>query len=124
MITFVEDQKHSMDHKPQNPLADTKIRQLVRVRQPEELLIRPETERRHPINPDYNLKSPVTAEQLSKALENLKTNIRNEKESAEFREWIEVVQDRQVVEFQPQVDQADVRQIAGELQPVVSLGKR
>ena len=125
MTTLIGDQQtRSMDQKSQNP--DTKIRQLVRVRQPEELLIHPETERPQPKNPanlDYNLRSPVTsvtAEQLSKALENLKTNIRQEKESGEFQHCDEVVQQG---EFEHQVDADDVGASVGE-QAIASLGKR
>jgi hypothetical protein len=103
---------------------------LVRVRQPEELLIRPETdpERFHPVNvvhpadvvhPDALSRPTVTAEQLSKALENLKTNLRNERQAGgEFQPRLE--HDKQVGEFQPRVHLGR----AVEFRPAVNVGTR
>lgn len=96
MEDFASEENPNTSDRVENSASSPKIRKapagLLRVRQAEELMMRPETvpEKFHPVNPDDTVVTPgnvvvvsrptVTAEQLSKALENLKTDLRNKRQ--------------------------------------------
>ena len=133
MENFVAENNPSLPNSGENPPTSQKIRKVptgLRVRQPEELMMRPESgpDKFLPANPD-NLANPddvvivnrptVTAEQLTKALENLKTNLRHERQVGELQQkpagpW---------VESPPEIEDVETDR-ASEFRPTVNVGTR
>ena len=133
MENFAAEDNPSLPEPAENPASSQKIRKVqtgLRVRQPEELMMRPETgtEKFHLANPDNSVspgnvavasRPTVTAEQLTKALENLKTNLRNERQGGESPQ-------KPVgsgIESPPAVDDDEPNR-ASEFRPTVNFGTR